>query len=88
MRPINPDNVAPWLDYCKLKAFFLMNGYETYGAPLAKILCVSEDTAQDKMRLSRFSHEETIKIAEFLGLTEKQYCEVFCKDAEFKNAPD
>ena len=88
MRPINPDNVAPWFDYCKLKAYFLMNGYEAYSAPLAKALCVNESTAKDKMRLSRFSHEETIKIATFLGLTKEQYCEVFLKDVGLKNTPD
>lgn len=80
MRPINPDNVAPWFDPWKLKATFMFQGYENYGAPIAKTLGVSEVTARDKISQSRLSHEETIKLAQFLKLTPQEYCDIFLKD--------
>lgn len=79
MRPINPDKVAPWFDPWKLRAMFMMRGYENYGAPLARILYIKEDTAKDKMSQSRFSHEETIEIAKFLKLSEEEYKAIFLK---------
>lgn len=79
MRPINPDKVAPWFDPWKLKAEFMFRGYENYGAPLARILYIKEDTAKDKMSQSRFSHEETIEIAKFLKLSEEEYKAIFLK---------
>lgn len=79
MRPINPEKVAPWFDPWKLKAEFMFRGYENYGAPLARILYIKEDTAKDKMSQSRFSHEETIEIAKFLKLSEEEYKAIFLK---------
>lgn len=80
MRQINPDKVAPWFNPWKLKAMFMYKGYENYGAPISKVLGVSESTARDKISLSRLSHEETIALARFLEMTPQDYCEVFLKD--------
>lgn len=79
MRKINPEKVAPWFDPWKLKAEFMFRGYENYGAPIARILNVTEQTAKDKMSLSRLSHEDTIELARALRLTPKQYCDIFLK---------
>lgn len=80
MRKINPEKVAPWFDPWKLKGTFMLKGYENYGAPIAKILHVSEQTARDKISQSRLSHEETIELAKFLGLTPAEYCDTFLKN--------
>ena len=80
MRQVNPDKVAPWFDPWKLKVDFLEQHYDSYGAPLAKILNISEHTATDKVSLSRFSHEETIAIAKALHYTPERYCQVFLRD--------
>ena len=79
MRSINPEKVAPWFDPWKLKTTYMMQGYDNYGAPIAKILHVAEHTAKDKMSQSRLSHAETIEIARFLKLTPKQYSDIFLK---------
>lgn len=80
MRPINPDNVAPWFDPWKMKGIFMIQGYENYGAPLAKVLGVNPGTAKSKISQSRLSHEDTIRIAQFLGLTPGEYCDIFLKN--------
>lgn len=80
MRPINPDKIAPWFDPRKLKAEFLIRGYDNYGPPLARILYIEEHTATDKVSESRFKHVETLEIAKALHFTPKQYCDIFCKD--------
>lgn len=79
MRPINPDKVAPWFDPWKLKAEFMFQGYENYGAVIAKILNISEHTARDKMSQSRLTHEETIQIAKYLHLSPEKYRDIFLK---------
>ena len=80
MRPINPDNVAPWFDPWKMKALFMFEGYDNYSAPLAKILGVNEKTVRDKVSQSRFSHEETLDIAEAEGWTMEEYCQIFARN--------
>lgn len=80
MRTINPEKVAPWFDPWKLKATFMFKGYENYGAPIAKVLHISELTARDKISASRLTHEETIELAKFLELTPQEYCDIFLKD--------
>lgn len=79
MRPINPDNVAPWFDPWKLKGTFMLQGYENYGAPLAKVLGVNTSTVKAKISQSRLSHDDTIRIARFLHLTPQEYCDIFLK---------
>lgn len=90
MRAINPDKVAPWFDPWKLKAYFMLDGYDNYGAPLSRIVGVSEKVARDKVSESRFTHEETIMIAKAMGLTKDQYCDIFVKNlyGEKKEVPD
>ena len=88
MRSINPDNVAPWFDPWKLKAYFMFEGYDNYSAPLAKMLSINEKTAKDKISQSRLTHEETLIIAQGLGLNADQYLEIFAKNVyDKKEAP-
>lgn len=79
MKQINPEKIAPWFDPFKLRAEFMFRGYDSYGAPLARILCIQSHTATDKVSESRFSHEDTLAIAKALHFTPKQYCDIFCK---------
>lgn len=88
MRPINPDNVAPWFDPWKLKGRFMLDGYENYGAPLAKVLGVSKTTVKAKISQSRLSHEDTIRIAQFLKLTPQEYCDMFLKGVFKEETPE
>ena len=80
MRNINPDKVAVWFDPRKLKAYFLLDGYDGYTAPMSRILHVSEKTAKDKMSQSRLTQEETLLIAQALNLTLEQYGDIFAKN--------
>lgn len=80
MRQINPDKVAPWFNPYKLKGTFMLKGYENYGAPIAKILHITEQTARDKISQSRLTHEDTIELARFLELTPQEYCDIFLKN--------
>lgn len=58
----------------------MLKGYENYGAPIAKILHITEQTARDKISQSRLTHEDTIELARFLELTPQEYCDIFLKN--------
>lgn len=78
-RQINPENIKEWYDPWKLKAKLMWMGYESYAAACARALHVTERTACVKINNSILSHEDTILLAQFLGLTQDEYCEIFLK---------
>lgn len=79
MRRVNPENVAFWFNPWRLKAMFMLDGYDNYGAPLARILGVSAKTINNKVSYSRFGHEETLLIAKARKWDRDTYCDIFCK---------
>lgn len=89
MREVNPEHIAWWFAQYELKAYLILNGYINYGVPLAKILGVNQRTATDKINLSRFTHEETLKIAQALHFTKDQYLDIFAKGVfDKENTPE
>lgn len=83
-RCINRKNIKWWYDPFKLKTLFMWNLGEEYVTPAAKILQVEEKTAIKKINHSVLSHEDTIALAESLGLTLEEYKDIFLKDVKFK----
>lgn len=88
MREVNPEHIAWWFDQYRLKAYIMMEGYINYGVPVARILSCNQRTATDKLNLSRFTHEETLRLAQALHMTKEEYLEIFAKGVfDEKNNP-
>ena len=67
-------------DKNRLKGMFLIKGAGQYLAPASEILCLTEGKTSYKINHAMLSHEETLMIAKGLGLTAREYIDIFCKD--------
>lgn len=65
-------------DRDRLKGMFLIKGKGRYLQPAAEMMCVEESNASLKINGGKLTHEETIMIAQGLGLTAREYLDIFC----------
>lgn len=63
-----------------LKGTFYIQGYDKYVKAAADMLDCDDRTAAAKITSGIMTHEDTLTLAAGLGLTVRQYLDIFCKD--------
>lgn len=63
-----------------LKGTFYLKGFQGYIDAAADMMSCSTRAASDKINRGVLTHEETIALCRGLGLTPRQYINIFMKD--------